>query len=316
MRARWRIARGVLVCGLVAVVAAAGTARAELDDPAYHRAMMLLQGGDAAGAAEALAEPLARRAGELYVLEQSVGADPARLRALRGELAELERQAAIAEQQAGHAEQARQHLARLLALDGDAKLDPLETPRPLLLELEELRGARTAAPEVTRIELPDAPAQGIEHVPPLVVVRGGEITLYVRVADGRDARVTVDHCGAAQASAVCASPRRKTLARVRGDVFAGALPAAASDGAAHLRYRIGVVDGAGRSRSTPWYALTVVDDVVSHLDRAGASYGPRAQALLRAGSVEARLGSASSLPDGIREVDARASNLEVRRRAY
>ncbi len=313
-RARLRSAAAVLAAAawLVPVPAA----RAELDDAGYHRAMILLQGGDAVGAAEALKEPLARRAGELYVLEQDANADPARLRALRAELAELERQAAIAEHQAGHAEQARQHLERLLALDGAAKLDPLETPRPLSLQLEELRQARAAAPEVERIELPGGPTQGIEHVPPLVVVRGGEVTLYVRVADGRDARVTVDHCGAVPPSAPCASPRRKALTRVRDEVFAGAVPAAAADGAAHLRYRIGVVDGAGRSRSTPWYTLTVVDDVVSHLDHHGAGYGPRAQALLRAGSVEARLGAASPLPDGVREVDARASNLEVRRRAY
>lgn len=312
--ARARLATGVLA-GLM-LAGGAGAARAELDDPGYHRAMMLLQGGDATGAAEALREPLARRAGELYVLEQDASADPAKLRALRAELAELERQAAIAEHQAGHAEQARQHLERLLAVDGAAKLDPLETPRPLLLQLEELRQARAAAPELERIELPGGPTQGIEHVPPLVGVRGGEVTLYVRVADGRDARVTVDHCGAAQPSAPCASPRRKTLARARDEVFAGALPAAAAEGAAHLRYRIGVVDGTGRSRSSPWYTLTLVDDVVSHLDHHGAEYGPRAQALLRAGSVEARLGAAGPLPEGVHEVDARASNLEVRRRAY
>ena len=299
-----------------ALLGAVGAARAELDDPGYHRAMILLQGGDGAGAAEALEEPLARRAGELYVLEHDAGTDPSRLRALRGELAELERQSAIAEHQAGRAERARQHLERLLALDGAAKLDPLETPRALLLELEDLRQALAATPELARIELPGAAAEGIEHVPPLVIVRGGEITLYVRVAGGRDARVTVDHCGAEQRSAPCATPRRKGLVRVRDEVFAGVLPAAAADGAAHLRYRLGVVDGTGRSRSTPWYTLTVVDDVVSHLDREGASYGPRAQALLRAGSAEARLDAASPLPGGVHEVDARASNLEVRRRAY
>jgi hypothetical protein len=298
------------------IVASTGAARAELDDPDYHRAMMLLQGGDPSGAAAALENPLAVRAGELYVLEQEPAADPSRLRTLRSELAELERQAALAEHEAGHAERARQHLERLLALDPDAKLDPLEVPRALLLELEELRHARAAAPEAPRSEIPTGPTQGIEHVPPLIVVRGGEATLYVRLIDERDGRVTVDHCGSRDPRGTCTTPRRATLVRVTDDVFATRLAAAAAEGAGYLRYRIGVVDSAGRASSTPWYTLTVVDDVVSHLERQGASYAPRAQALLRAGSVEARLGPAAPLPDGIHEVDARGTNLEVRRRAY
>ncbi len=300
----------------VAIGQAPRPARAELDDPGYHRAMMLLQGGDATGAAEALKEPLARRAGELYILEQDPAASAERVRALRAELATLERDAAVAEHLAGRGEQARQHLERLLALDPDAKLDPLETPRPLLLELDELRRARAESPESTRIELPVGAAQGIEHVPPLVVVRGSEVTLYVRVASARDARVQVDHCGAADVRATCTAPRRAELTRVDDDVFAVNLSAVAADGADHLRYRIGVVDGSGRSRSTPWYSLTVIDDVSSHLTRNGADYGPRAQALLRAGSVDARLAPAAPLPEGVHEVDARRSNLEVRRRAY
>ncbi|MFN7954946.1 MAG: hypothetical protein U0610_24685 [bacterium] len=311
-----KIAVHPCLAAALAVCCVSASARAELDDPAYHRAMMLLQGGDAAGAAEALKEPLARRAGELYVLERDPGADGERLRELRGELATLERDAAVAEHLAGHGEQAHQHLERLLALDPSAKLDPLETPRPLLLELEELRRARVATPDSAQIELPVGATQGIEHVPPLVVVRGSEVTLYVRVASARDARVTVDHCGTSDARASCPTPRRAELARLDDGVFAVNLSAAAAAGASHLRYRIGVVDGTGRSRSTPWYTLTLVDDLDSHLARAGADYGPRAQALLRSGSVDARLAPAAPLPDGIREVDSRRDNLEVRRRAY
>ncbi len=294
----------------------ASPARAELDDPDYHRGMMLLTGGDAGGAVEAFTEPLAKRAGELYVLEKDPDADRDRVRTLRGEIATLHRYLAIAEQQAGHGEKAIAHLEQLLALDPDARLDPLEAPRPLMLKLEELRHARGAAPEVARIELPSGATSGIEHVPPLVIVKGGEVTLYVRVAGDRDGRVTVDHCGAADDRATCETPRRTALARVSGDVFAGALSAATAEGAGRIRYRVGVVDGSGRSRSTPWYTLAVVDDVASYLERDGNRYGPRAQALIRDGNVDVRLAPQAPLPEGIHEVDSRRSNLEVRQRAY
>lgn len=298
-----------------------GTDGGSIDDPRWVKAMILLEGGDPGAAVRPLEELAAERAGALYVLDEHFEGERERRERLSAELALLEAELAIAEHRRGREDAALAHLARLLDIDPDARLDPLEVSRPLLLKLEELRTARTVEATPERFELPLGPVEGIEHAPPLVVVRGSPATIYARVDDGAADRVMLDHCApgptpGSGAVPPCDTPRRQPMEALGAGLFAGTISGADTLEARALRYRIGVTDARGRLRSSPWFPLAVADDVNQHAAAAAGRYGPRAESRIRAARVVERLAPPAPWPQGVREIDSRGSAMERYREPY